>query len=44
MFLRPFIDADTDTIFAVQSHPVVVRYWDSGRESDRAQAERFIAR
>lgn len=42
--LRPFTAADTDAIFALQSNPRVLRYWDAPPWRERAQAERFIAR
>ena len=41
--LRPFTEADTDAIFALQSNPFVLRYWDSPPWKERKQAERFIA-
>jgi RimJ/RimL family protein N-acetyltransferase len=44
LLLRPFSESDTDAIFALQSNPRVLRYWDSPPWQDRAQAERFIAR
>jgi RimJ/RimL family protein N-acetyltransferase len=40
--LRPFAETDTDAIFALQSCPRVLRYWDSPPWKERAQAERFI--
>jgi RimJ/RimL family protein N-acetyltransferase len=43
LLLRPFTEADTDAIFALQSNPRVLRYWDAPPWSERAQAERFIA-
>ena len=43
LLLRPFADADTDTIFALQSSSRVLRYWDAPPWKERAQAERFIA-
>lgn len=43
LLLRPFSDADTDDIFALQSNPHVLRYWDSPPWKERARAERFIA-
>lgn len=43
LVLRPFIEADTDAIFAVLGNPEVVRYWDAPAWRERAQAERFIA-
>lgn len=42
--LRPFTEADTDAIFALQSNPRVLRYWDTPPWKERAQAERFIVR
>ena len=44
LLLRPFTDADTDAIFALQSNPRVLRYWDAPPWKERAQADRFIAR
>lgn len=41
--LRPFTEADTDGIFALQSNAHVLRYWDSVPWADRARADRFIA-
>ncbi len=43
LVLRPFSEADTDDIFALQSNPNVLRYWDSPPWKERARAERFIA-
>jgi RimJ/RimL family protein N-acetyltransferase len=43
LLLRPFTEADTDAIFALQSNARVLRYWDSPPWSERARAERFIA-
>jgi RimJ/RimL family protein N-acetyltransferase len=43
LLLRPFTDADLNAIFALQSSPVVLRYWDAPPWKERAQAERFIA-
>lgn len=42
--LRPFTAADTDAIFALQSNPRVLRYWDAPPWRERTQAERFITR
>ncbi len=42
LLLRPFTEADTDAIFALQSDPIVLRYWDSPPWKERAQAARFI--
>jgi RimJ/RimL family protein N-acetyltransferase len=44
LLLRPFSDADLDAIFALQSNPGVLRYWDTPPWTERAQAERFIAK
>ncbi len=42
--LRPFAQTDTDAIFALQSNPRVLRYWDEPAWKTRSQAERFIVR
>ncbi|HEY3799916.1 MAG TPA: GNAT family N-acetyltransferase [Caulobacteraceae bacterium] len=42
--LRPFAEADMESIFALQSNARVLRYWDAPPWTERAQAERFIAR
>ena len=42
--LRPFTAADTAAIFALQSNPRVLRYWDAPPWRERTQAERFIVR
>lgn len=44
LLLRPFAEADTDAIFALQSNAHVLRYWDAPPWNERAQAERFIKR
>ncbi|MFB7652992.1 MULTISPECIES: GNAT family N-acetyltransferase [unclassified Streptomyces] len=41
--LRPFSDADADSLFALHSSTHVMRYWDSAPWNERARAERFIA-
>src|SRR5260370_26115968 len=43
LLLRPFTEADMDAIFALQSNPGVLRYWDAPPWKERTQAERFIA-
>jgi [ribosomal protein S5]-alanine N-acetyltransferase len=43
LLLRPFTDADTDALFALQSNAAVLRYWDAPPWSERSRAERFIA-
>ena len=42
--LRPFVEADADDLFALQSDPYVLRYWDSPPWTDRASVARFMAR
>jgi [ribosomal protein S5]-alanine N-acetyltransferase len=41
--LRPFSPADADAIYALQSNPRVLRYWDAPPWKERARADRFIA-
>ena len=41
--LRPFTQADAHALFALQSNPRVLRYWDSPPWKERARAEHFIA-
>jgi [ribosomal protein S5]-alanine N-acetyltransferase len=41
--MRPFTEMDADAIFALQSNPQVLRYWDSPPWKDRSRADRFIA-
>jgi len=41
--LRPFSEADADAIYALQSNPHVLRYWDAPPWQERARAERFLA-
>ena len=41
--LRPFADADTDSLFALRSNRHLMRYWDAPPWKERTQAERFIA-
>ena len=42
--LRPFVEADADELFALQSDAEVLRYWDSPPWTERSQADRFITR
>lgn len=42
--LRPFTEADSDDIFALQSNAYVLRYWDSPPWVDRATVTRFMAK
>ncbi|MEU6532756.1 GNAT family protein [Streptomyces sp. NPDC046928] len=41
--LRPFTDADADSLFALHSSSHVLRYWDSPPWTDPARAQRFLA-
>jgi ribosomal-protein-alanine N-acetyltransferase len=41
--LRPFDDADADSLFALHSSADVLRYWDAPPWSDHARARLFIA-
>ena len=41
--LRPVADADTDGLYALQSSPTVLRYWDSPPWTEPVRAERFVA-
>ena len=41
--LRPFTDADADSLFALHSSTRVMRYWDSPPWNERSRSERFIA-
>lgn len=43
LLLRPFADADADSLYALQSDPVVVRYWDSPAWTDPSRAVAFLA-
>ena len=43
LLLRPFTEADTDAIFALQSSSRVLRYWDAPPWKKRAQTERVIS-
>lgn len=40
--LRPFEDSDAAALFALQSNPRVLRYWDSPPWTDPARAEPFL--
>ncbi|AIY18609.1 GNAT family N-acetyltransferase [Pimelobacter simplex] len=42
--LRPFTEADTDDLFALQSDAYVLRYWDYPPWTDRSAATQFLAR
>ena len=43
LLLRPLADADAPAVFAIFSHPEVMRYWSSPPFTDLAQAERVVA-
>lgn len=43
LLLRPFVDGDADDLFALQSNPQVLRYWDSPPWVDRTSIARFMA-
>jgi ribosomal-protein-alanine N-acetyltransferase len=43
LLLRPFTQADTDTMLALHSSPRVLRYRDAPPWKERAQADHFIA-
>ena len=40
--LRPFAASDGDDLWALQSNPHVLRYWDSPPWTDRARVDRFL--
>lgn len=40
--MRPFVDADADVLFALQSNVRVLRYWDSPPWADPSRAKGFI--
>jgi [ribosomal protein S5]-alanine N-acetyltransferase len=42
--LRPFDDADADALYAMQSSPHVLRYWDAPPWTERGRAQKFIAK
>lgn len=44
LILRPFHDDDAGELCELQSSAEVLRYWDSPPWTDRASAERFLAR
>jgi len=43
LLLRPFAVSDANAIYALQSNPRVLRYWDSPPWTDRSQADAFLA-
>ncbi|MBL0122416.1 MAG: GNAT family N-acetyltransferase [Betaproteobacteria bacterium] len=43
LLLRPFAETDAEAIYALQSNPRVLRYWDAPPWTDRARAQAFIA-
>lgn len=40
--LRPFASADGEALYALQSNPYVLRYWDAPPWSDRGRVEQFL--
>jgi RimJ/RimL family protein N-acetyltransferase len=42
LLLRPFVAADADAIYALQSNARVLRYWDSPPWTERSRADAFI--
>ena len=42
LLLRPLAEADAPAVFAIFSHPEVMRYWSSPPFTDLAQAERVV--
>lgn len=40
--LRPFEDADVDSLFTLHTNPNVLRYWDSPAWKERSRGEKFI--
>lgn len=43
LLLRPFAERDAEVIYALQSNPRVLRYWDSPPWTDHSRADAFIA-
>lgn len=43
LLLRPFVEADADALYTLQSNPRVLRYWNSPPWKDPARAAAFIA-
>jgi RimJ/RimL family protein N-acetyltransferase len=43
LLLRPFADTDSEAIYALQSNPRVLRYWDSPPWTDPARTAAFLA-
>lgn len=41
--LRPFAPGDADALYALQSNPRVLRYWDAPPWTDRDRAQAFLA-
>lgn len=44
LLLRPFTEADKDSIFELQSNAKVLRYWDAPAWTELAQADNFLAK
>ena len=43
LLLRPFAESDAEAIYALQSNPRVLRYWDAPPWTERSRADAFIA-
>lgn len=44
LLLRPFTEEDKDAIYALMTNATVLRYWDTPPWTERARADRFLAR
>jgi RimJ/RimL family protein N-acetyltransferase len=42
LVLRPFAETDLEAIYALQSNPRVLRYWDAPAWTDKARAQAFL--
>ncbi len=43
LYLRPFADTDAEALFALQSNPRVLQYWNSPPWTEHGQVEAFLA-
>lgn len=41
--LRPFVEQDADALYALQSNPRVMRYWDAPPWTERSRVQAFLA-
>lgn len=44
LLLRPFTEVDAESLFALQSSALAMRYWDAPPWSDQSRATRFLER